>query len=377
MSDKPKLYIAGIGMITPVGANTEMTAAAVNAGISAYAETEYYDQSSQPITMASVPDIIFDEIDAEIGEGDRYNARHDRVIKMAIIAIREACAQQSTKQAVPLVLAMPDVPADADDERLSPLMQNLEHNCKPWVNAEQCRSINSGRAAGIEAIEFAFNYLYDLPNDFILIGGSDSYQDYSRLNPLSEADRLLVPDSMDSFAPGEAAGFLLLTRHPGLAQVKNGHIIAINPPGVAEEAGHLHSEETYRGDGLDKAFKKALDNHPQLNIHSIYSSMNGENHWAKEYGVAYLRNKQAFHDEVKTEHPADTYGDLGAATSPVLIALAAQNLHNNVNAKSYLVYSSSDHAKRGAIVIEKIACDENAAATYSKQQLRKSQEEVL
>lgn len=372
MSDKPKLYIAGIGMITPVGANTEMTAAAVNAGISAYAETEYYDQSSQPITMALVPDIIFDEIDTEIGEGDRYNARHDRVIKMAIIAIREACAQQSTKQAVPLVLAMPDVPADADDERLSPLIQNLQHNCKPWINAEQCRSINSGRAAGIEAIEFAFNYLYDLPNDFILIGGSDSYQDYSRLNPLSEADRLLVPDSMDSFAPGEAAGFLLLTKYPGLALARNGHIIALNLPGVTEETGHLHSEETYRGDGLDQAFKKALNNHPQQNIHSIYSSMNGENHWAKEYGVAYLRNCTAFQEQVKIEHPADSYGDLGAATSPVLIALAAEHLLSSNKAQTHLVYSSSDHAKRGAIVVEKIEIKNGATSANANQQLRNS-----
>ena len=366
MNDKPKLYIAGMGMVTPVGANTEMSAAAVNAGMSVYAETEHYDKSGQPITMALVPDVIFDEIDAEIDEGNRYNTRHDRVVKMAIIAIREACAKKKSEQAIPLVLAMPDVPIDGD--RLSPLTQNLEHNCKPWISSEQCRNIHSGRAAGIEAIEFAFHYLYDLPNDFILIGGSDSYQDSSLLDPLSEANRLLVPDSMDGFAPGEAAGFLLLTRHPGLAMVRNGDIIALNTPGVTEEPGHLHSDETYRGDGLDQAFKKALNNHPQPNIHSIYSSMNGENHWAKEYGVAYIRNKTAFQDQVKIEHPADTYGDLGAATSTVLIALAAQHLFNNKNAHTHLVYSSSDYAKRGAIVVEKIAYGKNGASTNSNQQ---------
>lgn len=367
MSDKPKLYIAGMGMITPVGANTAMTAASVNAGVSAYTETEYYEESGKPITMASVPNSVFDEIDAEIGEGDRYNTRHDRVIKMAIIAIREACAQQTTKQPISLVLAMPDVPVD--DECLSLLVGNLEHNCKPWISATQCRSIYSGRAAGIEAIDFAFRYLYDLPNDFILIGGSDSYQDYSLLNPLSEASRLLTPDSMDSFAPGEAAGFLLLTRHPGLAQAKNGHIIAINPPGIAEEAGHLHSEEVYRGDGLDQAFKKAIE-HPQANIHSIYCSMNGENHWAKEYGVASVRNRTAFQENVRVEHPADAYGDLGAATSSVLIALAAEHLFNNKEVQSHLVYSSSDNAKRGAIVVEKITFEQSAVSANTKQQLR-------
>jgi len=83
--------------------------------------------------------------------------------------------------------------------------------------------------------------------------------------------------------------------------------------------------------------------------------MNGENHWAKEYGVAFIRNKAYFQSAVGIEHPADCYGDLGAATSPVLIALAAEHLFKHSTAKAHLVYSSSDHSKRGAIVVEKVA----------------------
>ena len=371
MSGTQKVYIAGIGMITPVGANTAMTAAAVKAGVSAYAETEYYGQNGQPITMAAVPTVIFDEIEAEIGEGDRFNLRHDRVVKMAILALREACALQSTKEPIPLVLAMPE--GQTDIEGLSPLIQELENNCKPWVSTQQCRSLHSGRAAGMEAMDFAFRYLYDLPNDFFLIGGSDSYRDYSRLNPLSEESRLVVPDSPDGFAPGEAAAFLLLTRKPELALARQGHIIALSPPGMAEEPGHLYSEEAYRGDGLDQAFKKALGNHPQpTNIHSIYSSMNGESHWAKEYGVAFMRNRNAFQDPVGIEHPADCYGDLGAATAPVLIALAAEHLLSQAKARTHLVYSSSDHGKRGAMVVERIAFEKGAASANSKQRLSHS-----
>lgn len=54
------------------------------------------------------------------------------------------------------------------------------------------------------------------------------------------------------------------------------------------------------------------------------------------------------------EHPADCYGDLGAATAIALIALAAEHLYKHKSAKKHLVYSSSDSAKRGAIVVEKI-----------------------
>jgi len=352
MSEQPQIYIAGIGMITPVGFDTASTAAAVRAGMSGYAVSDYYGQNDEPITMASVPNRIFIELDAEIDEGSRFNERHDRVTKMAILAIREACAEQTTEQPIPLVLAMPD--EESELEGLSSLIVNLERNCKPWLSSALCRSIYSGRAAGMEAIDFAFHYLYELPNDFMLIGGSDSYRDYSRLQPLSEADRLLREGNMDGFAPGEAAGFLLLTPRPELAMQRNGHIIALNPPGIAEEPGHLDCDKPYRGDGLDQAFKKALISHREPEIHSIYSSMNGEHHWAKEYGVAYLRNKSVFQEMLKVEHPADILGDVGAATSTVLIALAAESLLKHPAAKSHLVYSSSDNAKRGALVLEKL-----------------------
>ena len=353
MSETPKLYIAGMGMITPVGFDTASTAAAVRAGISGYEiSTSYYGQNDEPITMASVPYMALDALDAKIGEGSRYNDRHDRVIKMAIIAIREACTRCNTKQPVPLVLAMPQ--EEKDSEGLTPFIENLEQNCQPWISARQHRTMNSGRAAGIEALEYVFRNLNNLTTDFVMIGGSDSYQDYSRIGPLSKDDRLLSAGNKDGFAPGEGAAFLLLTRRPDLALERNGHIVAVNAPAVAEEAGHLDSDEPYRGDGLDRAFKKALLHYEQSSIHSIYSSMNGEHHWAKEYGVAYIRNKSAFADPVKTEHPADCYGDLGSATSPALIALAAEHLFNQPMARAHLVCSSSDTAMRGAVVVEKM-----------------------
>ena len=360
----PKLYIAAIGMTTPVGANTAMTAAMVRAEMNVYTQTDYTDSNGYPITMASVPDLIFDELDADIGPGDKFDARHYRVIKMAIIAIRQACTQRSPTQPIPLVMAMHEAQADSGpghDAGLIPLIEVLEQNCKPWISAGQYRRLHSGRAAGMEAIDFGFRYLYDQPNDYFLIGGADSYRDDDRLALLGDANRLKVPGNQDGFAPGEAACFLLLTHRPELALVRHGHLIALNPPGIAEEPGHLHSKEPYRGDGLDQAFKKALVHRPPASVQNIYSSMNGENHWAKEYGVAYTRNQEYFRDPTKIEHPADCFGDLGAATAPVLIALAAEDLLDHPQARAHLVYSSSDGPKRGALVVEKIAVA-NAAA---------------
>lgn len=350
--DAPRLYIANIGIITPLGLHSPAVTAAVNAGISAYSLSHFDNHAGEPITMASVPSPVFEHIQADIEEGDVYCAQYDRIIKMAIYAVQQTCAGLMPETAIPLILAMPEPEIHPSvDHGL--LIRNLVQNVAPYIDLALTRTCHSGRAAGMEAIEFAFHYLHSTHN-FMLMGGSDSYRNYTRLRNLDKSGRLLASGSDGGFATGEAACFLLLTPNPELAQIKDNHIIALHPPGIADESGHLYSEELYRGEGLDKAFKAALQHQPDHSIHNIYSSMNGEHYWAKEYGVAFLRNKTKFTDSVNIIHPADCYGDLGSATATTLIALAAENLHNSKSIHKHLVYSSSDTAKRGALVVEKI-----------------------
>jgi 3-oxoacyl-[acyl-carrier-protein] synthase-1 len=350
----PMLYIAGMGMVTPSGPNIAITSATIEAGIGAFNISNFRNKSGNAVTMALIPNELFDAVSAEadidIDEGDRYNEQHERIIKMAILAARQACADKNLAAPIPTLLALTDMPRNLNG--LSSFSENLSVNCQPYVSLSLTRSFNSGRAAGIETIEFAFDYLFDAAQDYLLIGGSDSYLDSSCLNRLDKEERLLAADNSDGFAPGEGAGFLLLTRHPHLALVKNGMSVALHKPGVAEEEGHLYSREPYRGQGLDQAFKRALVNCPQAKIQNIYSSMNGENHWAKELGVVQIRNSQFCSENLNIKHPADCFGDLGSATAPVLMALAAENLFNSQKLKTHIVCCSSDTAKRAAIVLE-------------------------
>lgn len=358
MSKPSRLYIAGTGAITAIGGNAAMTAAAVEAGISGYSNSRFTTQALQHIPMALLPHELFDDMEADIDEGDRYCGQYDRIIKLSILAIREACDQPAVsrlkKQAsIPLMLAMQDAAPDVGNISPALLLSNLVLNCSPWVNANQVRTFQSGRAAGIDAINAAFDFGFNSENCFILVGGSDSYYSNPRLTMLENSARLLLPGAQDGFVPGEGAGYLLLTPYPALALERNGQVVALHKPGIADEAGHLHSEATYHGDGLDQAFKLALANCPQHTIERIYSSMNGEHYWARELGVAQMRNRDWLRDDVAIEHPADCFGDLGSATAAVLIAMSAENLIKSDNAYTHLAYCSSDAAKRGAVVVEK------------------------
>lgn len=346
-------FLAASGMTTPLGISTVMTATAVKADISAYSLSDYYDQHFQPVKVAAIPPALFDGQDFDATDWTGSYSR--RLAFITTLAAEQVFASTSPAVPIPFILAMPEPTTGQQQE--SGLGNHLAQHFPDWINPVLGRSIHSGRAAGMEALAFAFDYLYDQPSEFILIGGSDSYLDDLRLTTLDQADRLATPESSNGFVPAEASGFLLLTRNPEHALVVNGHKIALHPPGIAEEPGHFFSNEPYRGDGLDQAFKMALANAPAQLIPRIYSSMNGEHYWAKEYGVAYMRNRQYFSESVDIKHPADSYGDIGSATAPVLIALAAQQLLATANDHAYLVYSSSDGPKRGAIILEKIAAE--------------------
>jgi len=83
----------------------------------------------------------------------------------------------------------------------------------------------------------------------------------------------------------------------------------------------------------------------------VFSSMNGENHFAKEWGVSYLRSHERFEEEYRIEHPADCFGDTGAACGPIMIGLALAGFHNEYLNAPALVYASSDHASRAACIV--------------------------
>ena len=364
MSDTPRVYIAGIGMITSIGADTEMTAIAMAAEYSGYRVSDYHTQEGQPITLSNVPEEVFSLVNAEIAPGNRYRAQFDHIIKMAILALREALSQQpllkqslAQQAPIPLVLALPEPRPTVKHIDPKMFITNLANQEDLPLSRDRVHRLHTGRAAGIQGLDIALRYLYEAGEDYVLLGGSDSYLHYPRLHELSAGQRLLAPGVTDGFAPGEGAGFLLLTRHPHHALNHNNQIIALHPPGISEEPGHLHdnSDQPYRGDGLDQAFKGALANNHGKNIHTVYSSMNGEHYWAKECSVAILRNQAHLQEKITIAHPADCYGDLGAATGSALIGLAAYHLlKKHPGPGSHLVYGAADGPLRAAVRVEKI-----------------------
>lgn len=353
MINNMKTYISDMGVITSIGVNARTTFAAVNAGISGYKISDYSNIDGYPITMASVPDEVFQITNIEEDTASYYCKQFDRIIKIAVISLREALSKYIANCPVPLVLTMPEEKDARNYISKSLLVKNLIKQKDLPLDKNNIYFVPKGRAGGIQGFEIVQHLLNDKGFNYVLTGGSDSYESISRLYDLDENERLLAENRYDGFAPGEGAGFILLTNNKEKALNRNNNIISVLPPGTSMEEGHLYSLLTYKGNGLDTAFKLALIGCKQGSVSTVYSSMNGENHWAKEYGVACMRNKNHLADNYKIMHPADCYGDLGVATGSVLVAMSALSLFKNTEQAAQLVYSSSDTEWRSAIRLEK------------------------
>ncbi len=344
------MYIAGIGMFTPVGADSVMTAAAVNAGISAYKDSGYFTKTKEPIKMAQVPQDALPELSDELKLCGMYGRWEQHLVQLAGTAIQEALSEYSGEP-LPLILAGPEHYQQWPHQLPDNFLQNVVTQSGAPIDVTHSRTVQIGRAGTIEALQLAERFLFEADKEFVLVGGVDSYQRPELFRGLLEYGRLAIPGNKDGFVPGEGAAFILVAKDKTNALTLNEHSAFITAASTWEEAAHLYSAQANKGEGLDKAVKASLKNYTGPNIRKIYSSINGESYWSKELGVMLSRNNTRMVEDASIEHPADCFGDLGAASGAALIGLAALDLLENNAYTSHLTCASSDHQHRAAALL--------------------------
>jgi 3-oxoacyl-[acyl-carrier-protein] synthase I len=330
------------GMITSIGANAEMTAASVRSGISAYQESSIINKHFNPMTMALVPDDALPDLEDEL-KLHELSSRQQRMLRLATPAMLPLIDQLDSS--VPLLLACPEKLPGRRSVVSDKFLNQLLIQTKAPIDLENSYVFPFGRAGGFYALEAAMQLLESGGHSQVIVGGLDSFLDLYLLCSLDSDDRVLAEGVMDGFAPGEAAVFLLLRQADSDSRVK------VFPPGLADEPGHRYSSEPYKGEGLASAVSEALTNVQPEAIKTVFASFNGENYNAKEWGVAATRNHQSLDTGFNIIHPADCYGDIGAATGPVLMALATIGIQKSYYKTPALVWASSEIQQRAAVYI--------------------------
>ena len=346
-----RAVIAGVGMMTAVGLSAEETAASVRTGTMRFAESSIVDRRLQPLTLAEVPEDGLPDL-AEPLRTPGLTGREARLLRLATMPLLACAAQLPVRlRPLPVALALPETATTRplDGRRfIDALAAQL-----PGV-VEVGRSVASfrGRSGGVAAIGRAADAVRAGRVDFIVAGGVDTYRDPYVLAMLDREGRVKSEQNLDGFIPGEGAGFLLLANVDAARRAGLSPLATIAGWAEAVEPGHLYSEQPYRGDGLASAIRQAVAVGGAAGpIAEVYSSMNGESHWAKEWGVGFMRSSGAFADGHGMHHPADCYGDTGAAAGPLMAALAALAISGEAHRSPVLVYGSSDRGERAVLVM--------------------------
>ena len=338
-------WIAGLGMITPIGGCAAQTMTSFRGGISGYAESSILNRRFSPVTMALVPEDALPPLEPQLAVTPGLPSRITRMVRLAAAAFEDLAGPDAGQaKGLPLFVALPEAPPPlrppADDRFLDHLFTQT------GAGFDRLSSVvfADGRAGGMRALEAGLDAL-DRSSAQVLVGGVDTYLDLMLLATLDQQGRLLAEGVMDGFCPGEGAAFLRLVPEAKRPAAAAGFVYR---PGLADEPGHRYSEQTYKGDGLGEAVRIALETVKTPPARTVFAGFNGESLFAKEWGVAYLRNSGSIVPSFRIEHPADLYGDLGAATAPVLIGLAALGTSEGHLPGPALVFCSSDGPLRGA-----------------------------
>jgi 3-oxoacyl-[acyl-carrier-protein] synthase-1 len=333
--------VIGSGACTSIGADLWSSAAAVRAGLTGFAEHPYMvDRAGEPMVVARAPYI---DVDTPL------------TTRMVFLAARAAChaciqafGENSSGVWFPLLIGIPsDVPG---------LAQALAANFRKPIGAAHIRSVDTvaaGHSAALIALEIAVDRIKSGSADWFLVGGVESYIDPERLERLDETGQLHAPSNAWGFIPGEGAAFCVITT------VRNAVRWGIQPRerivsvASARESNLIRTGSVCVGIGLSAAIRNVLFALPsEAQVDTVVCDMNGDAYRADEYGFTVARMGEHFRDSTDVTTPADCWGDVGAASGLLFLALVlAVARKGYIKGPHALVWTSSDTGERAAVLL--------------------------
>jgi 3-oxoacyl-[acyl-carrier-protein] synthase I len=250
-----------------------------------------------------------------------------------------------------LPAARPGLPPDLAT-RLTAAMRSRVRAC------EDLGVFPRGHAAGFMALQAAQQALREGREDVCVVAGVDSWIQPEALEWLETGDRLHGAGELNNAwgrVPGEAGAAVLLASAEVRARWQLPSMARIGSIGVGRESRLADGTEVCTGEGLTQAVQAALLGLPQGTlVDDIVCDMNGERYRANEYAFTALRVRDRLRQASDFIAPADTWGDVGAASAPLgIVAAVVAGLKAYASGPWALVWASSDSSERGAALVDR------------------------
>lgn len=319
--------IVSVGARAALGLNALQVAMSVRAGLFEPRACRFRDARGQSVGMCRIGGL----------GGDRHG--YERMIEIAIPALREAVHGRDLT-GFGLVVALPLRGRADDEDRFEGFAADLVQRADIGIDPRSAMVVRKGHAGGVEALRRAADQLATRPG--MIVGGVDSHYHPEVLRALDDAYRLHALGVEDGFVPAEGAAFLVLqgdSRPDDLATLVDAR--------TGEEPAMLDESEPDIAAGLTRLVREAGATASRW----VFHDENGEHRRRREWGMVALRHELANGEVIRLP---DELGDLGAATAPVMAAIAATWWrHDCAPDRRAFLMVSSDLEQRGVAILER------------------------
>lgn len=224
---------------------------------------------------------------------------------------------------------------------------------RQWPRVQK---VFSGEAGFFQALQEATQLLRQGHIERCIVGGVDSLVEPMAVRRLDALRLLKSPSNPVGFVPGEAAAFLLL-ESPGAALRRKAPIEALlDAPRLRTEPFHRKSGRPALGMALTECIRDTLAATRERgeSVGLVIAGLNGDAYRAQDWGHALvrLRSEGLLEAGVPEWYPAFPFGETGAATGPLGVAMAARGFaRGHAPPGVILLWVGSDAGPRCALRI--------------------------
>ena len=342
-----EIHIVAVGARTPLGFNADSSFAAIRSGISEVREHPFIvDRKVEPVRMA-----LDFELDPELMGPERF-------ITLAATALEEICHKLEPVwkdyRKMTVFLGLPEERPGWTGEHKQAVKDGLRNKSMPF-DIEPFELFSYGHASGLMALDIACKRIQAGQAELCIVAGVDSYLDLKTLEWLDKNKQLATSYHRGAFFPGEGAGAIAVASNSFVRRFRMESLAVIRGIGIATETKKIKTDTVCLGEGLTESVKKAVMplRLPQEAVEGIICDINGERYRSEEWGFVVLRLPDAMVDPTDYDSPASCWGDMGAASGPLFLALAVTaGKRKWAKGKRYLIWNSSEGGQRAATVLE-------------------------
>lgn len=310
-----ELCLLGAGARTSLGIDLRSSAAAACSGIAEFSEHPFMvDLAGEPMVVARDPWLA-----AELEGGERLA----ELVATAVDECLSAAGLVAGGRRWPLRLwlALSEAERARTDGRAARVVSAVEEVLAGRCQLAGVSVLEHGHVAGAVAVCAAADAARAGYDGVCLVVGADSWLDPVSLEWLDATGRLHSPVHPFGFVPGEAAAAVLLgpphwAGPAGVAGWIAGGALSFEPD-LAPELPRL-------GRALTHAAREALAdrNAAMPQVGTVYADLNGMPERADELGYTIVRLAERMAPGFGTVTPVEWFGDVGAASVPLMLALA-------------------------------------------------------